>query len=165
MSNDDFVYFLSSEDLIKSTKETYIEVYGILQKLLPFSDVQHVGSSSIPGAIGKLDLDFQIRVDKQDFEKTIEILNSNFKEKQKKLWTEDFAIFKTIKNNIPIDMVVTTKNSIYDDGYKVRDELKSNKKLLEEYNKLKMEYHGKLYSEYSKAKYEFLGENGHVKFL
>lgn len=165
MINDDIVYFLSSEELIKSTEETSTLVINLLKELLPFSDVQHVGSSSVPGAIGKLDLDFQIRVDEKKFEKTINILTSQFQEKQKLLWREGFAIFKTKKNNIPIDLVVTTKDSIYDDCYKVRDELRSNKNLLEEYNKLKMKYQGKLYSEYSKAKRKFLGENGNVGFL
>ena len=165
MINDDIVYFLSSEELIKSTEDTSNLVINLLKEIIPFSDVQHVGSSSVPGSIGKLDLDFQIRVDEKDFEKTIDILNSNFEEKQKILWKEGFAIFKTIKNNIPIDLVVTIKDSIYDDCYKVRDELRSNKSLLEEYNKLKIKYQGKPYSEYSKAKREFLGENGNIKFL
>ena len=165
MINDDLIYFLSSEELIKSTQETSIELDNLLKELLPFSDIQHVGSSSIPGAIGKLDLDFQIRVEEKDFEKVIDILNSNFKEKRKELWKEGFAIFKTIKNNIAIDLVVTVKDSIYDDCYKVRDELRSNKNILEEYNKLKMKYQGKPYSEYSKAKCEFLGGNGNVRFL
>lgn len=165
MTNDDLVFFLTSEELIKSTKETSVEMESLLKKLLPFSDIQHVGSSSIPGAVGKLDLDFQVRVEKKDFEKTINILNSHFKEKRKEFWKEGFAIFKTIKNNIDIDLVVTVKDSIYDDCYKVRDELRSNKNLLEKYNKIKTEHQGKPYSEYSKAKCEFLGENGNVRFL
>ncbi|MFO0743531.1 MAG: GrpB family protein [Candidatus Paceibacterota bacterium] len=165
MKDDQPVYFLSFEELIKSTKETSTKLDNLFKELLPFSDVEHVGSSSVPGAVGKLDLDFQIRVEEKDFEEAIKILKSHFKEKRKEFWKEGFAIFKTTKNNIPIDLVVTTKDSIYDDCYKVRDELRSNKNLLEEYNKLKMKYQGKPYSEYSKDKSDFLGENGNIRFL
>ena len=165
MKDDQPVYFLSSEELIKSTKETSIKLDNLLKELLPFSDVEHVGSSSVPGAVGKLDIDFQIRVNENDFDIAIDILKSLADPKNKHLWNKELAMFETKKNDIKVDIMITIIESIYDDYYKVRDALSSNKELLNEYNNLKTKFQGKPYGEYRKAKGEFFGKNGNVRFL
>lgn len=163
---DTIVYFYPSDNNIEIIGKLFLEQKIFLESLIPYVvDIQHVGSSSILGALSKGDLDIQIRVSSENFEKIKEILNLNFKSKRQELWNEGFSIFGNEEKGISIDYMITTIDSSADDFYKVRDFLRKNPAMLARYNEVKKIYHGKNYSEYRIAKSEFFGGNGRVKFL
>ena len=139
-------------------------------RFTPNVDIQHVGGSIIPGSITKKDLDIQIRVEKKDFEKTENKLKDIFESKHVSIWRKGkFSIFKKdLKNEsnqlLWVDVVLTLKNSKYDEFYKTRDFLLENPNIVEKYNNLKKSFEGKSYSEYSLAKIKFWGGNGNSKY-
>jgi GrpB-like predicted nucleotidyltransferase (UPF0157 family) len=158
--------------------EIFEEVSNLFQKektfwgeRLPFADFQHVGSSAISGAVTKKDLDIQIRVRQEHFWKTIMLLRyylcgSSHRETLKKMWTNQFAILTSWREQVPIDYLITVIDSSFDEHWKIRDFLTQNPKVLEAYNDLKWSYNGCDYDLYSKAKREFLGEKGNqIKHL
>jgi GrpB-like predicted nucleotidyltransferase (UPF0157 family) len=166
MKDTEPVHFLPSEEIFEKGLVIFNDQRTVLRKLLPAEiDIQQVGSSAIPGAIGKFDIDIQIRVTPVQFKEVVEIMSKNFIEKHPAtLWTDELAIFRNDDEN-QIDYVVTLINSKYDDYYRVRDFLMNNPDMLQKYNELKRSYEGKPYAEYRKAKAEFLGGNGSVRFL
>jgi GrpB-like predicted nucleotidyltransferase (UPF0157 family) len=145
---------------------TLLPIFDIRPIIIqPNVDIQHVGSCAIPGAIGKFDVDIQIRVSKNDFASALEILKEKYIAKHLELWTDEFAIFLNPDPSVDIDYLLTVFDSRYDDFYRTRDYLISHPEKLREYNELKMKFEGKLYHEYRKAKQKFLGSNGNVPFL
>lgn len=165
MKDTDPVHFFSSEEMLPKARKVFIREKELLEKILPLCDIQHVGSCAVPGAIGKFDVDIQIRVDKGVFKKVLETMKDNLKEKHPEMWTDEFAIFKKETEECPIDYCLTVIDSKNDDYYKVRDYFISHPDFLEEYNSMKRSFEGKPYSEYRKAKQSFLGGNGSVWFL
>ena len=166
MDNSRIVHFKKSEEIFDIAQKLFNEQQALLKGLFGFDvDVQHVGSSSMLGALSQADLDIQIRVDPENFNAAVEMMQTYATAKHMEIWTDQFAAFMKKENELPTDYVVTIFDSKYDDFYKVRDYLKTHPDVLAEYNALKQEYEGREYSEYSKAKVAFLGGNGKVKFL
>lgn len=158
MDNNDIVHFLPSEEIFEKAFVIFEKQKSELEKLLPPADIQHVGSCAVPGAMGKFDIDIQIRVTREQFKDTIDILTKHFTLKHPNLWTENLAIFSNNKEYL-IDIMVTVigseKDKIY---YLIRDALIENPDLLTRYNNMKMECEGKTYEEYRNVKQKFLVE-------
>lgn len=165
MNDNEIVHFYSSEEIFDKAKNIFALQKEKIKKIIFFdADIQHVGSSSILGALGKFDVDIQIRVPSNIFKGVSLILKNYYDAKHPEIWTDEFMIFCD-RENQQIDIMLTVIGSTKDDFYRVRDTLISNPKLLEDYNNLKRNFEGKKYSEYREAKKEFLGKNGNVKFL
>ncbi len=153
---------------IQETADTEFERYReLLLELLPGANVQHVGSTAVPGSITKGDLDIQVSVSGGDFENAKAVLRSRFNPRHENtIWTDGFASFEDHANPaIPVGIQLTVVGSAYDDFANVRDVLRSNRELLERYNALKRRFEGKSEAEYKKAKRELFGPNGQTKIL
>ena len=160
------VHFKKTEEIFDIAQKLFNEQKNFLLDNIPSPvDVQHVGSSSIPGALTQADLDIQIRTTKENFEKTVGILKRHFDVKHLDNWTNEFVSFTSIKNILPTDFIVTIEHSRYDHFYKTRDYLKAHPEMLSKYNAMKQLYEGKIYSEYSDAKKLFFCGNEKVRFL
>lgn len=61
------VYFKPSEEFLEEANKVFDEQKDRLKKLLPEADIQHIGSTSIPGSVTKGDLDINVRVTKEDY--------------------------------------------------------------------------------------------------
>ncbi len=164
MNDEKIMHFLSSEEIFEKAREVFEREKKVLESVLPETNIEQVGSSAVPGAIGKFDIDIQIRTIPAHFTETVEIMRLHYPEKHPELWTDEFAIFRSEESEL-VDYMVTVIYSKYDDFYRVRDHLIANPDILEEYNNLKRGFEGKTYAEYRKAKAEFLGGNGRVRFL
>jgi GrpB-like predicted nucleotidyltransferase (UPF0157 family) len=164
MNPDDIVHLLPADELFKKAAGIFAVQKKALEFLLPPVDIQQVGSSSVPGLIGKLDVDIQIRTTEEQFQSIVETLKKNYTPKHPEIWDEGFATFCNNKEGL-VDFMVTVIGSKYDDFHKVRDALSADEQLRNEYNDLKRPFDGKPYAEYKKAKIAFLGSNGKVRFL
>lgn len=151
--------FESLEDLQEKIQEVFAREKDRLQNLLPEdTDIQHVGSSSIPGALTKFDVDIQIRVPKAHFQNVQEMLEKQYSSHHTNLWEESlFAIFQT-KEGERVDLMLTAIDSDYDNFYKVRDYLTAHPKMLQKYNTLKKSAEGKTIEEYRELKNTFFFE-------
>ena len=163
-TDEDIVHFFESEEIFEKADNVFRAKKAELEGILPKTDIQHVGSCSVPGAVGKFDIDIQIRTDRESFKSIVETLKKHYQEKHPELWTDEFVSFCDNREYM-IDIIVTVAGSRYDDFWRVRDRLMSDPQLLEEYNTLKRQFQGKTYGEYRKAKKAFLGLNGNTRFL
>ncbi|MBP7831593.1 MAG: GrpB family protein [Candidatus Pacebacteria bacterium] len=139
-------------------KSLFEEYKHQIEKLLPAADIQHVGGSSIPGAITKGDLDIQIRIRLEDMEAAITALDTIFERKHEELWNKNFAIFVDRKVEPSTDIMISVIDSAYDTFFRVRDLLIADAGLLEKYNELKKKYAAEPYAIFSKHKRAFFDE-------
>ncbi len=148
------------EDIYPRIKKAFDDHKSKIINIFPHVDVQHVGSSAVPGALTVGDLDIQIRINKEDVQAMKDFLHTIYHPHREDLWNEDFFIFCKKDDDIPMSIPVTVMGSRFDEHYRFRDLLISDPEILDTYNKLKLEFDGKEESEYKAAKAKFHGPNG-----
>ena len=127
-----------------------------ISERLPGLEIEHVGGSSIPGALTKGDLDIVIRTERDSFLKIVEALKELYGPKYvDSLWNENFALYQDYTSPVKVDIMVTIKDSPYDTFTKVRDFLIANKDALDEYNEIKTHFNKIPYPEYLERKLVF----------
>ena len=150
------VYFQPSEKFIQKANRIFQQEKIRINGLIPEADIQHIGSTSIPGALTKGDLDIVVRVPTERFNETVEYLKRIYQINQPENWTENFASFKDEENlGIDFGAQLVIKDSKEDDFVKLRDKLLTNPDLLKEYNQMKERFEGQGMDEYRKEKADF----------
>ena len=153
-----FLKFRPSEIFKVTADKVFKEQKQRILEQLPFVEVEHVGATPIHGLLTKGDLDVNVRVNKDNFDKAVEILKGIYEINQPDNWTNTFASFKD-DHNLEIDFGVqlTIIGSPEDYFVKQRDMLLQNPELVKELNHIKewCELEGKSMDEYRKAKGEF----------
>lgn len=149
--------FLKPEEYLPKLNEIYIVLSERLRLILPYADVDHIGSSAIHGAISKGDLDILVRVPKEQFgQALLEIKDLGFSEKEGSLRTDSLCNLETKNYETDVAVQLIEKGSEFEDFIVFRDRLNSDSSLVEEYNKLKMTCAGLSSDEYRKKKSVFI---------
>ena len=150
------VHFRPSTDFTDAAIKVFEEQKNRIIKLIPFADVQHIGSTSIPNSITKGDLDLVIRVPRKEFKHAVEELKSIYGINQPENWSDTFASFKDEKNfRIDFGAQLVVQDSKSDDFVKLRDILLKNPELVKDLNNLKLKYDGKNMEDYRREKADF----------
>jgi len=137
-----------SDKLFQSEKKT-------LSKLLPTADIQHVGSTAIPNALTKGDMDINVRVRKNEFDKALGELSNIYDDNKGNTRTSVFASFKKSGLDLPLGIQLTVIDSEMDFFVKQRDFFLAYSEHQKEYDRLKQTFDGKPMSEYRLAKEKF----------
>ncbi len=126
--------------------------------LLPEAEVEHVGSTAVPGALTKGDLDLVVRVDQAAFPTAIGMLSSHYAVHQPRNWTPTLASFKDPSSSQPeVGIQLVVAGSAGDRLFgPFRDALIRDPALLAEYNALKRGLDGADYEAYTERKGEFV---------
>lgn len=140
-------------------QETFDKEENKLSKLLPKADIQHIGSTAIPNAMTKGDVDLQVRVNKDDFSKAVRQLKELYEINQPDNWTDNYASFKDDKKDTPVGIQLTIIGSDDDRQFQEQQQLlSSNQKVLERYNQMKLSFNGKDIKDYQTARAKFFEE-------
>ena len=133
------------------------KLQSVLSELVPFAEIEHIGSTSIPGSITKGDLDIAVRVEQALFEHAMARLNSVCEQNTNSYHDHQYQPYIYSINGHDVGIQLFISNSIYDKRFLTwRDELVQNSCLLERYNALKMSFDGKPMSQYRDAKSRFI---------
>ena len=88
------VFFKKAEEFKELAEKTFLEQKRRIHQLLPYAEVIHIGSTSIPGSVTKGNVDLLVRVSEEDFSKATEKLKQLYQINQPENWKEYFASFK-----------------------------------------------------------------------
>jgi GrpB-like predicted nucleotidyltransferase (UPF0157 family) len=153
----EIVNFKPQSDFADKAQAAFEKERGNLLKILPEADIQHIGSTAIPNAMTKGDLDLQVRVEKADFQEAVEKLKKLYAINQPDNWTENYASFKDDNRSIGIQL--TVRGSYDDSQFQEQQRLLSNSpEVLERYNKMKLGFEGKNIKDYRAARSKFFEE-------
>lgn len=118
--------------------EIYQDLSSTLPKLIPYSRVDHIGSSAVPGSISKGDLDVLVAVESSEFNEALALIKSiGFNEKEDTLRTDELCMLVTDKYNYDVAVQLIIKGSEFENFITFRDPLLSDPRLVEKYNELK----------------------------
>ncbi|MBI3494731.1 GrpB family protein [Candidatus Saccharibacteria bacterium] len=160
------MHFVSSDSMWELARDAFKEEKELILGLVPTADVQHIGSTVIPGAITKGDLDIQVSVSRKEFNIAVDRLRTRYAVSYPDIWSDTFACFQDHTDpQLPIGVQLTMRGADCDDFYKMRDKFIEDPQLLEQYNSFKRGFEGRAEPDYKQAKREFFGDIGKTKLL
>lgn len=131
--------FLEPEQYQQRCTQLFNSYQKEISTLLPFAKIEHIGSSAIPNAISKGDLDIYVEVKSDQFEFAIAQLKTlDFIEKQNTLRTHELCMLESLNNDDVAFQIVVT-DSIFTFFLTFKNKLISSPTLVNEYNQLKLQ--------------------------
>ncbi|MEZ8201871.1 MULTISPECIES: GrpB family protein [Vibrio] len=148
--------FYSPYHYQKSCEDMFNLYQPLFAKSLPTARMEHVGASSIAGAISKGDLDIYVEVTLDEMDNaTKKLLELGFVEKKDTLRTLELCMLEA-GNGDDIAVQLVAKDSEFEFFLHFRDALNDHKTLVEQYNQLKSKFEGKSQASYRTAKSQFI---------
>lgn len=131
--------FLEPEQYQQRCTQLFNSYKKEISTLLPFAKIEHIGSSAIPNAISKGDLDIYVEVKPDQFKFAIERLKTlNFIEKQNTLRTHELCMLESLNNDDVAFQIVVT-DSVFTFFLAFKNKLINSPTLVNEYNQLKLQ--------------------------
>jgi GrpB-like predicted nucleotidyltransferase (UPF0157 family) len=157
MIDDEQVSFAPEQVFRGKVARRFEELKLRLASLAPGSDIQHVGSTAIPGALTKGDLDVQVRVSAAEYTRAKQRLESVFAVNHGGFVGADATSYEDYSDDPPVGVHLTTIGGSGDIQWKFRDRLIASAALRREYDELKRRFEGGSMTAYRDAKAEFVG--------
>ena len=156
--HDAHVHFKPVEEIAAPLARAFESIRAEVLTLLPGADVEHIGASSIPGAITKGDLDVLVRVAPDGFDPAARALSARFDVHQPENWSPTFASFSAgEREGIPVGVQLAAAGSRDDRQFTfLRDLLRERPDLLERLNALKRSHDGGDAEAYWRAKQDLI---------
>jgi GrpB-like predicted nucleotidyltransferase (UPF0157 family) len=127
-------------------------------RLVPDAEVEHVGATSVPGALTKGDLDVLVRVHPGEFSRAVTALRTVYAVHQPENWSPTLASFNDPASRAPaVGVQLVAAGSTSDALFgPFREALIADPALLAEYNALKQRLDGQSYEHYTATKGAFI---------
>ncbi len=147
-----------SAEMAEATRAAFDHHREQVLRLLPDAEVEHVGATSVPGALTKGDLDVLVRVPASEFARAVAVLGNAYAVHQSHNWTPTLASFNDpASSTAPVGIQLVVAASASDALFgPFRDALIADAALLAEYNALKLRLDGESYERYTTAKGAFV---------
>ena len=126
-----------------------------LGEIVPQDSFFEVGSTAVPGVIGKQDLDFLVRVSKARFANTRSVLDTVFQRNSNQLSTDIYQGY-TVKSDMDVAIQLTIEGGPHDTFLEFLERLRKSADLRTRYNDLKRKYDGKPMDDYRNEKRAFI---------
>ena len=142
----------------QETLETlFLSVRSSVLQAYPTAKVEHVGSSAIPGAISKGDLDICVLVAPELHAEAVAALQSTgYTIKVDTLRTSELCMLESPRRDFDVALQVVVEGSKFEFFMHFRDSLRGNPGLVQKYNQLKFQYCNRPPNEYREAKARFI---------
>ena len=154
---DETVHFVSEASLRERVARRFAEVASVLRPLLPEgAAIEHVGSTAIPGALTKGDLDVQVRTAAADYEAAKARLLERYAVNTGGFVAADGVSFEDNTADPPLGLHLTVIGGSCDLQSRFRDRLLASPELQREYDALKRRFEGGSMALYRDAKMGFV---------
>jgi len=117
--------------------------------------VHEVGSTAVPGVVGKQDLDFLVLVPATDFLRTSTDLDRLFQRNAEQLSTNTYQGYR-VDSDLDVAIQLTVEDGPYDTFLVFLDRLRDSESLRSDYNQLKQAFEGRPMNAYRDAKRLFI---------
>ncbi|HYO53680.1 GrpB family protein [Archangium sp.] len=154
----DTVRFLPYEQVRERAEDAFREHHAHLSSLLPYADIQHMGSTAIPGARTKGDLDIQVRVPRERFAEAEALLAKHYARNEGSDRTPEFASFQDETLPVPLGIQLTVMGGSHDFFSRARDQLLAEPERVAEYDALKVRWEGGSMKVYREEKAAFFAK-------
>jgi GrpB-like predicted nucleotidyltransferase (UPF0157 family) len=124
--------------------------------LIPGADIQHVGSTAIPGSLTKGDLDIQVRVVSSTYPGAKQRLSEIYDVNIGGFAADDAVSFEDYTSVPSVGIHLTVIGGSADIQWRFRDLLTASESRRQEYDDLKRQFEGKSMMKYRKAKEAFV---------
>jgi GrpB-like predicted nucleotidyltransferase (UPF0157 family) len=131
----------------------FSEVAAHVEAGLPGVDVEHVGSTAVPGCLAKGDLDVLVRVPSEAFHSSMEVLDGLLARSPRNDPTDDYVEYDYMGRGFTASVQLAVVDGWHDRRFHgLKALLKSDPRALERYNGVKREHEGRSMEEYRRAK-------------
>jgi GrpB-like predicted nucleotidyltransferase (UPF0157 family) len=130
-------------------------VVALLDEAVPEAEVIEVGSTAIPGVIGKGDLDILVRCPADRFDETLLRLDACLPRNPKQFSSADYQGY-VVPSPLDVALQVTVAGGPHDDFVPFVEALTADPDLVERYNQLKRTWDGRPMDAYREAKADFI---------
>ncbi|MEM7779566.1 MAG: GrpB family protein [Pseudomonadota bacterium] len=127
-----------------------------LRTLTGFAAIKAVGSTAVPGLIGKGDLDFAMGADRREVSTLAAALDRCFERDDTRQSNEDFIYYR-VPSEYDATLLLYVLGSAYDVFDPFLKRMQADPDLRSSYNALKREWDGKPMDAYREAKAKLLG--------
>jgi GrpB-like predicted nucleotidyltransferase (UPF0157 family) len=149
--------FFGQEEYLAEVLVAFQLVQARVQEVVPYAEIEHIGSSAIRGSISEGDLDILVRVSVENFNQALEKIQTlDFFIKEGTLRTESLCMLETPRYGLDVAIQLIEKGSEFEDFVVFRDRLNADPALVEEYNDLKRRATGLSPNDYRAIKSEFI---------
>ncbi len=135
---------------------------ALVRAAVPQAEVREVGSTAIPGVLGKQDIDLLVRVPEHQFEATRASLDAAFSRNPNQISNARYQGYAVL-SELDVAIQLTINGCEYDSFVQFLDALRAEPELIERYNALKRSWDGRPMSEYRAAKAAFIDEVLHAR--
>ena len=123
--------------------QSFPAIARVLAAALPCAEVEHVGSTAVPGCLTKGDLDVLVRVDRPDFERSALALEDLLVSSTRNQQTAEYAEYDYSLAGVSASVQLVVAGSAIDDHFhRLKAILKSDPEALDRYNLLKVRHDG-----------------------
>jgi len=145
-------------EVLPSVTAACAEHSARIARVVAQAEIEHVGSTAVPGALTKGDLDLLVRVPAERFAAAVAALRGLYAVQQPENWTPTYASFADPGSRDPPVGVQLVVAGSPDDALfaPFRDALIADPALLAQYNALKRGLDGAAYGDYTDAKQAFI---------
>jgi len=131
-------------------------VLGLVRAVIPpLAEVLEVGSTAVPGVIGKGDIDLHARAPKEHFDALRSALDGAFARNLDQLSDAAYQGY-LVPSDLDVAIQCTVRGGPYDDFELFLEVLRADPVERAAYNELKRAWHGRPIDEYRAAKSEFI---------
>lgn len=126
-----------------------------MRAAVPDAEVTEIGSTAVPGVIGKQDIDLLLRVPAVRFAETRARLDAAFERDAQQLSNDCYQGYR-IPSALDIALQVTVEGGPYDDFLPFLEALRASPELIAAYNALKRDWDGHPMDRYRAEKARFI---------
>ena len=150
------VEFVNESDVRERVLEVFRGLRGVLEALLPGADIEHVGSTSVPGSVTKGNLDICVIVEPGVFEDADRLLGERFDRNIGSDKTESLSSFVDGSWTVPVGIQLVGRGGEEDFFVRWRELLRGSPRLLHAYNAMKGRWNGRSHDQYRIEKARFI---------
>ncbi len=152
----ELVEFVDEGEVRETVLLLFHELRIRVATLLRDARIEHIGSTSTPGAITKGDLDICVLVERSDFREADRILGEHFLRNVGSDQTESLSSFVDDSKAVPVGVQLVVSGGREDFFVRWRDLLRRSPEVLSAYNDLKRRWHSRPHDGYRRAKSLFI---------